>query len=167
MNLLMNLFQKAPDSLKSFRKTSRLRTTCFPASYSMDIPPPTLTLLLPRDRSYGDLLHQTKTVYDNLLLDKHTKMSQVLTERTTEYHARYAELQSQDQDAGREFGEKAQATVERLRSEMRQELLDLKADYQSKLNKMNQQMEMNWQEKHLPDTKGKEKEVPCTIYKHK
>lgn len=130
--------------------------------------PPTLTLVVPPDREYARLLQQTKMVYDQLLIDKHTKLYQALMIRKQQYDEKCNELAKTNEEKALEFGVRAQEALNKMIHEFGEELMALRTDYQQKLNNMYSQLEEKWKQDHgtLPP------EVPnvgppCQVYPHK
>lgn len=113
----------------------------------MDVSPPTLHLVTPHpERSYSYILQQTKVVYDQLLIDKHAKLSQVLLIQKRKYEAKCAELQTSQPQGALEFGVRAQEELNRVRQDLEEELAALTKDYQQKLNNMHTQLAQQWED---------------------
>ncbi len=112
----------------------------------MDISNLKLELQLPGsdDPSRSQLLQQTKQVYDQLLMDRYCRLSQALLERKSQYDSQCGELQnSQRKQEAMEFCVRAQQALNSLQEEMAEELGELRKDYQTKLNNMQQQLELS------------------------
>ena len=116
----------------------------------MNIGIPRLTVVLPPGRDYSSILCQTKMVYDQLLADKHAKLTRALLARKAQYDAQCAALEAREEkgheDGILEFGVRAQAELYRLRDELEQELTELRADYQAKMNHMHGELELKWEQ---------------------
>ncbi|KAK2159011.1 hypothetical protein LSH36_160g02003 [Paralvinella palmiformis] len=130
--------------------------------------PPTLTLVVPPDREYARLLQQTKMVYDQLLIDKHSKLYQALMIRKIQYDEKCNELTKTNQNKALEFGVRAQEALNKMIHEFGEELMAQRTDYQQKLNNMYSQLEEKWKQ----ENRSQPPEVPnvgppCQVYPHK
>lgn len=110
----------------------------------MEVAAPTVAVVAPSDRDYGSLLQQTKMVYDQLLADKHSKLTAGLLQRKQQYDNKCAELHAQNSDNALEFGVRAQSALIQLRKDLCDELAELQTDYQAKLNHMQEELEVKW-----------------------
>ena len=109
---------------------------------------PTVNLHVPTDRPYASILYQTKTVYDQLLASKKTKLLDKLVQTKLQYEAKCTALMDkcQNEDKVLEYGVRAQEALNKLQKQTNNELRTLHIDYQMKMDKMNQQLEQEWRQ---------------------
>jgi len=114
--------------------------------YDLPSIPTTLSVQVPEDRDYSQVLTQTEIVYDQLLAERYHKLMNAIKTRYKEYADKYAELMSAgEHEKAEEFKRWSDTAFLQLKATSAHELQRLREDYENKYLRLWQSLEAQWQ----------------------